>query len=244
MPTDILIQSIQNLWAFSMFLERQDSQYRGIIDAARGRLEKLESEISDRIGCLTDVYMDCLEAYDQCLRDPEARNCEPLWRTVQAAALDLQVAQQCRLTLLASRESYSRAEASLIKILDARLPGAVTYLQQIALAAEEITGVQVARPSRSTIVGSKPEHSSAYSKARRRFLVGYLEDSDADPTARKFIHDQIAAGTNYIRTPQGYHVSHKRAGVDLEETFWLEKSGRNQGRYHVAKAMGLDHVYS
>lgn len=75
-------------------------------------------------------------------------------------------------------------------------------------------------------------HGYPYQKARKEFMRTSLSDSDIAKHIKGWIQQEInrVGKSRYWRSPPGYDVGHKTAGIDQPENFHWENSGMNRSK--------------
>jgi hypothetical protein len=199
------------------------------------RLETVRRKRAYDVERCEQAYYNCLSYVDE---DGNSPPCTAEYNElVQARKVLQEVEQQIEIFNAQSsafqqsanteRRSIEDAVAQARRDLETHIDTLLYYLRS---HPEEIDGI------------GGGHHNSRYRSARRELVIRTARgefDSDMMDFLQPQLINQIDRQSSYLRSPTGYHASHRVRGIHIPENLIWEHRAVNQRRYWEAERLGL-----
>lgn len=102
-------------------------------------------------------------------------------------------------------------------------------------------------------------HGSTYRRARQEYLRSLVDDPRQPRYVRGWVRQELnridqkraasregrspPGGSRQLRGIPGLDVGHRYPDIDLVQNFRLEDASVNRRRHHIAKRLGVDHLF-
>jgi len=213
------------------------------VEQAKARVACCEKAVSlskQAVNLAEEGESSAEEAVNSAERSLEfAQAAERLVRVAQSEVAAEVEAAESMMTETQTAQSFTDEAALHLRIADSAEDSAQLYSTSVRKELEHRAQLlyELNRPSLDSggqAVSSSTEgtHGYPYKKARKDFMLASLSDPNVAKHIKGWIQQEVnsVGNSGYWRSPPGYDVGHKTAGIDQPDNFQWENSGMNRSK--------------